>query len=430
MQLSSANARLAASSRARRWRTDTSASPNFTCAFFFASAVPFFISEVVEAESEVSTTTTVFVEGGGPLNTTVVTPSVAASVDLAEPVTVSASWEADVVSGASVAVVDTPAPAVDVISSATQYSDFRQVVSGGLTLRSSNASITAGYSYGWENDYRSHSIQLSAQADLFERNTNLELSYGRGFDSVCNLRSVGPQDPVERGRLPNADGCFDDGSSNRVSESLSLQTVQGAWTQAWTPIFTTQLTLTAQILNGFQANPYRGVWLGRTSAQEFHPENRARFAAGLGARLWFEPTEGAFRAFVRVYRDTWGIESLTGELGYSQSLGEDLRVGVRGRYYNQTAAGFYSDDYGSFLRGQYFTGDRELSPFSSFTAGGRITYIVPPDDSGDVLGFLSDLQIAGKVDFVIADFRDFRYGQVKVPNNSALAATLHLNATF
>lgn len=382
------------------------------------------------AESGVTTTNTVFIEGGGSLNTTVFTPSVNASVDVADPVTISAGWEADVVSGASVAVVDAPVADVDAISSATKYSDFRQVARGAVTVRGSHTSITAGYGYGFENDYRSHTIELRARAELFERNTALELSYARGFDSVCNLRTPRAQDPVERGRMPNADGCFDDSAPNRQSESLSLHTFQGAWTQAWTPTFTTQFTVTAQVLNGFQANPYRGVWLGRSSAQEFHPENRARFAAGIGGRLWFEPTSGVFNGFVRVYRDTWGIESITGELGYTQHIGEDLRVSARGRYYNQTGAGFYSDDYASFLRGQYFTGDRELSPFSTLTAGGRVSYLVPPGESGQVLGFLSGLELAAKADFIVSDFRDFRYGQVSVPNNTALAATLHLDASF
>ena len=381
------------------------------------------------AETGASTTTTLFAESGGDLNTTVITPSVNASVDIGEPVTVQAGWEADIVSGASVAVVDAPGD-VDAITSATSYNDLRQTVGGSVTLRGDTTSLTAGYGYGFENDYRSHGLSLAARAELFERTMALEVSYARGFDQVCNLRQPRAQEAVDRGRLPNSEGCFDDGAEDRESLSLSLQTFQGAWTQAWSPVITTQVTLTAQVLNGYQGNPYRGVWLGRTSAQENHPENRARYAAGLGLRWWLEPINGAVRLFARAYRDTWDVQSFTGELAYTQMLGDALRVQGRGRYYVQGGAAFYSDDYTRFPRGQYFTGDRELSPFSSFTVGGRITYGLPPDDDGEVLGFLSSFDLALKADYVRYDFGDFRYGRVQVPNNNAFVATLSIEALF
>ena len=79
------------------------------------------------------------------------------------------------------------------------------------------------------------------------------------------------------------------------------------------PILSTQLTATALLLDGFQANPYRAVRIGRAAAQEYHPENRARYAAGLAGRLWIAPLSGAVQPALRVYRDTW-----------------DIRVGQRG----------------------------------------------------------------------------------------------------
>ncbi len=381
------------------------------------------------AQSSVSSTTTIFYEDGGPLNNLIVTPTVSARADI-EPVVITAGWEADVVSGASVAVVDAPSAEVDAITSATMYDDFRQNVGGGVTLRGDTTSITAGYSYGFESDYRSHGFSLAARAELFERTTAFELSYARGFDTVCNLRQPRAQEAVDRQRLPNSEGCFDDQREDRESLELSIQTFQGAWTQAWTPTITTQLIATGQVLNGYQGNPYRAVWLGRASAQENHPENRSRYALGLGLRWWLEPIDGAVRLFARGYRDTWDIQSVTAELAYTQLLGDDLRLLFRGRYYNQTGAAFFSDDYPRFPKGQYFTGDRELSPFASYTVGGRITFSVPPDDEGDVLGFLSSLDLIGRFDYLYYDFREFRYGRAAVPNNFAIVATMSIEALF
>jgi hypothetical protein len=383
------------------------------------------------ADSGMTVAATYFHESGGPLSMNVVTPAVNLGVDLDDDVTLAAEYEADIVSGASVAVVDAPAASVDAITSATKLTDTRHTGGGSLQVRGEQTSMTLRYRYGTESDYRSHGLGVSGRAEMFERNTAFELSYARGFDRVCNVSQPRAQEAVDRRRLDASDGCFaDDDDQPRISERLSIQTVQGTWTQAWAPILTTQVTLTAQLLSGQQGNPYRAVWLGRTSAQEHHPHERTRYAAGLGARLWIRPLSGALQLEGRVYRDTWGIESVTGEAGYEQSVGEGLRLRVRGRYYTQTGAVFFSDDYALRPAGQYFTGDRELSPMQSVTLGGRITWSVPADEEGDVLGFLTQLDLVAKADYIMHTFDEFHYGRADVPNTDALLVTLALESVF
>jgi hypothetical protein len=102
---------------------------------------------------------------------------------------------------------------------------------------------------------------------------------------------------------------------------------------------------------------------------------------------------------------------------------------VRGRYYLQRGAIFYSDDYAFDPAGQYFTGDRELSPMSSWIVGGRAEWSVPPDEEGHV-GFLDFLRLVGKVDYLLFDFDDYHYGRASVPNRTAFLATLGLEAGF
>jgi hypothetical protein len=383
-------------------------------------------------------TSTFFREGGGELEMTVITPAANLWFDAGEHATFRLGWEADVVTGASVAVVDAPASEPDVVTSATRLTDFRNTVHAGGTLRSDWASLDYGYQYGLEADYRSHSFFLTGRAELYERNTTLELSYARAWDGVCNLYQPRAQEAVERRRLPNADRCFGSSIDNamladderRVTDDLEIHTFQGGWTQAWAPVFATQLTLTAQVLNGFQGNPYRAVWLGTAAAQENHPENRARYSGGLGARLWLRPLSGAIQAFARLYRDTWDVESVTTELGYEQFLADMFRIRVRGRYYSQSAAAFFSDDYVRFPRGQYFTGDRELATMRSWMIGGRFQWTVPPNDEGEVLGFLTSLDLVAKFDFTRFTFPDFHYGQADVPNRKALIGTLSVEAVF
>ena len=188
------------------------------------------------AQVRVDTTTTVFKESSpGELEMLVVTPSLDIAGDAGEHLTLRAGWEADIVTGASVAIVDDPSGDVDAISSATRLDDLRNTAGGGFTLKSDYASLTAGYSYGHESDYRSHGFSIAGRAEMFERNTAFQISYGRGFDRVCNLDQPRAQEAVDRSRLPSSDGCF--GGEDRISEDLSIQTFQGSWTQAWAPVF-------------------------------------------------------------------------------------------------------------------------------------------------------------------------------------------------
>ena len=407
-----------------RLRLDKATVAMLFAAMFLVAVWP---ARPAAADSGLGTTTTLFHESGGPLDMTVIVPSAALAVDLGDDVTVRGNWEADVVSGASVAVVDGGGD-VDVVTGATMLDDVRHTVGGDLQMRGEYTSLTLGYAYGLESDYRSHGISIAARAEMFERNTAFALSYGRGFDQVCNLAQPRAQEPVDRQRLPNSDGCFV--ADDREASDLSLQTLQGSWTQNWTPILTTQATVTAQLQSGYQGNPYRAVWLGSAAAQEHHPANRARYAGGLGVRLWIKPLEGALQLFGRAYRDTWDVRSITAEIAYEQTLLERLRIRGRARYYTQTAAAFFSDDYAFQPRGQYFTGDRELSSMRSFIFGGRIEWAVPGDEDGDVLGFLASLSLVGKFDWLLNQFEGFHYGQAAVPNTDAIMATIGLEAVF
>lgn len=382
------------------------------------------------AQSSVSAGSSVVYEPGSAVNMLVLVPEVDAEVELGEALAVNATWTADVVSGASVAVVDQPAETIDALSSAS-VTDTRHVLGGALTLRDEQSTLSAGYRYGFERDYRSHGIDVTARTELAERNTAFELAYARGFDAVCDAPEA--SDPVLKARLPDSKGCFGgsgDGDDERTERDLAVHTLQGGVTQNLTQWLVLQGTLSAQLLDGFQSNPYRAVRIGRIAAQEHHPGNRARYAVGIAARVWVEPLSGALQPELRAYRDTWGVRSLTAELGYEQRLVPGLRMRGHARYYLQSGADFYSDDYVLAPRGQYFTGDRELSPMRSLMLGGALRWSSPPADDGRVLGFLDQLTLVLEADVLRSSFPDFHYDRVDVPNELALLGTLALELVF
>lgn len=367
-----------------------------------------------------------FHERGGPLHMTVLMPSAQTSVDLSETLGLHVAWTADVVSGASVAVVDAPAADVDAIASAS-LTDTRHAFSGGLQLRDGMASLDVGYTHAFENDYLSNAFDVTAATDLFDRDTTLSISYARGFDEICDV--AGTFDPVMKPRLDSSKGCVSNANA-RADRDLSLHTLQASWTQAWTPVLSTQVGASAHVQHGFQSNPYRAVLIGKTAAQEHHPHDRARYAASAGLRLWIVPLASTASGLFRAYRDTWGITSLTGELAYEQSVAAGLRLRARGRYYTQTAAAFYSDDYVLAPRGQYFTGDRELSPMRNLVLGGHILWDVPANADGEILGFLAGLALTLKADMLRTYFDHFHYDRAPVPNTLALIGSFELQAMF
>lgn len=379
-----------------------------------------------QADAKVSAGSSLFHESGGPLRMTVLMPAASADVGLGDSLSLHAGWSADIVSGASVAVVDAPAASVDAISGASVH-DTRHVFNGGLTLRDDSSSVSVSYAHAFENDYRSESFAVNAHTELFDHNTSLEIAYARSFDRVCDV--AGSFDPVLKPRLSSSDACFTD-DKTVTARPLAVHTFSAGVTQALTPKLTTQLSLLAQVLHGFQSNPYRAIRIGKTAAQEYLPSDRARYALVAGARYWIAPLSAAASVEARAYRDTWGITSLSGELAYDQRLFGEVRLRARGRYYTQGGATFYSDDYIFSPRGRYFTGDRELSAMRSVLFGLSVRWNAPSDAQGNVLGVLSSFELILKGDVLKSFFDDFHYDRAEVPNTLAQVLSLELRAGF
>jgi hypothetical protein len=358
----------------------------------------------------------------------VLTPSAELAAKPWDGVSLRAGWSADVVSGASIKIRNAVRGAdPDAVSSAS-VRDFRQATSGGFSFSRKLSTLSANYSYGWENDYRSHAIDLLAKTELLQRSMELSLAYARNWDSVCD-RLQSEQDPTRRRGLETSNGCFRDGP-NVTTRPISIDAIQAGWTQLWTPTLATQLTGSIQISRGFLSNPYREVNLGVNSpAQEYVPEVRSRLAVGARANWYLKPLKTAFRIGSRLYRDTWDIRALSvdGEIERYVLL-EALRVRLRGRWYTQGRAAFYSDDYLVEPRGQYFTGDRELSTMRSLLAGGRISY-GPIAGDARFLGLLEKVEISLGVDGIWFDYDDFTINGVPLAK-TAVVGSVGLSLLF
>lgn len=408
-------------------------------AFAFAALVGVAVPRLASAQAvTVDTTHALYHESPTRTNMTVYVPSVDAQANPAEWLSVRAGWTADVVSGATVSTKAGPAfaatnPGADVVSTAS-VRDFRNVGRGGLTLRRGDVAVTGGYTYGTENDYRTHSFNVGVRTDAYDHNTQFELSYARNFDSVCDRVQAAGDLPTRYRALESSTGCFTS-DPLRTTRSLDIDGFQASWSQSWTPVLATQLTSTTQILNGFQSNPYRNVILGEgVRSQEYMPQNRARQALTLRLNWYVRPLRAALRFAVRGYVDTWDVKSGTAELEFEKYLTEALRVQARGRVYRQTGALFWSDDYAGGdpplgPKGQYWTGDRELSPFWSGLVGLRTVYSVAPP-KGSVLGVFSGLRFSAAADVLQFDYLEYTLGGVPIANARAYILSLSAGASF
>jgi hypothetical protein len=317
------------------------------------------------------------------------------------PLGIQAGYELDIVSGATTRVYR-PADLPDAVSGAT-FSDLRQAAKGGLSFETASVGLTAGYSYGWESDYRSHTLSVSARGDFLERNFTLGLAYTRNFDQVCDQANTFAPSVIDLRPLGTSEGCFQSDHTELTTRRLSIDTFEPSLSWTATPLLLLQLGGTLQILDGFQSNPYRAVRLGPEGRepQERLPQHRQRYALFGRAHQAIVPLRAAARAAARLYRDTWDVTAASADLEWLQYFGPSLMAGVRGRYHRQSGAAFFrtASDYRRLgPAGEYWTGDRELSPLTNFLAGGKVAFVKqPPPESRSWLG---ELEINARVDFL------------------------------
>ena len=378
----------------------------------------------------------VYLEPSKTSKLTVINPSIGLTGHIAGVVDVQASYEADIVSGATESIKGGRLARVDIVSSATKFDDTRHVASGGVTINRESTQLGLGYSYGTESDYRSHAISVSAGTTFFQKNTELLLSYARGFDQVCTTNYGEADAPSLRQPLDASTGCFTD-ADNRATRDVDLDNFQAGWTQAWTPVVASQVVLSAGLQHGFLENPYRAVIIAPSGDQalEHHPDNRARAALALRGRLYVRAIETAFSAGARFYRDTWDVFGQNYELAAERYLFEGLRVQLRGRYYTQTAALFYSDDYTGGEptdgpNGQYWTGDRELSPLSNLQYGGRVVFAKRGASGARLLGIFLGFSASASLDVINTSLDHFTWGGQDPDDTFGLLGSLGIQSEF
>lgn len=294
-------------------------------------------------------------DGGG---ITVSGPSVLVRKNIGKAVSVSANYYVDVVSSAS----------IDVLASASRYSEEREQKSLGVDYMFDRTSFSLGYTTSDENDYHAKTYNLGVSQSFFGDLTTLNFGFTFGQDVVGrNIKGV--PDP-----------------------SFMLDKEQRRYSLNLSQILTKNLIAELSIESGTEAcigmkdgetclnNPYRsysyeeqGV---RKNAAEKYPLTHNSDALGLRA-IYHLPFSAAVRADVRRYVDSWGVTASNAELRYIHDFKKDWLVELKYRVYSQTEADFYSDLFPYKDAQDFMARDKELSAFSSNTIGLGVTYKLP-----------------------------------------------------
>ncbi|GGY87838.1 hypothetical protein GCM10011613_36070 [Cellvibrio zantedeschiae] len=331
-------------------------------------------------------------DGGG---IQVTGPSILVRKNIGKSVSVSANYYVDMVSSAS----------IDVLASASRYSEERKQKSVSVDYMFDRTNFSLGYTTSDENDYQAKTYNLGVTQSFFGDLTTLNFGFSFGQDVVGrNLKGV-----------PDPDFHLDK-EQRRYSLNLSQ-------------ILTKNLIAEISLESGSEAcinmaegetclnNPYRsysylqnGV---RALALEKYPLTHNSDAGSLRA-IYHLPYSASVRADVRRYTDSWGITATNAEVRYIHDFKKDLLVEVKYRVYSQTEAEFYSDLFPYKDAQNFMARDKELSPFSSKTIGLGLTYkfpwTIPGVDKSTANLFWDHM----KIDY--EDFRDYaNFGGTKAP---------------
>jgi opacity protein-like surface antigen len=304
-------------------------------------------------------------------------PSVLVRKAYKETVSMWANYYVDMITSAS----------IDVLATASEYDEERKEKSIGVDYLHGKTFMGLSYTNSEESDYSANSVRFGISQDFFGDLSTLGISYSRGWDEVRR----------------NGD------------ESFAAQTDRQGYRIDFSQILTKNLILgmnyeavtdEGDSLN----NPYRQVrYLDSNAARgysyesEIYPRTKTSSAFAMRA-MYYLPYRAALKAEGRIYSDTWGTDAWNAELAYTHPLPKGLTMEVKYRYYQQTAADFYSDLFPRQQAQNFMARDKELASYSTHTIGAGVTYEFPVG----WMPFFKKGEINLFVDYLLFQYDDFR----------------------
>jgi len=311
-------------------------------------------------------------DGGG---VTIDGPSILVRKKVGKSISFVANYYVDMISSAS----------IDVVTTASPYTEERQQKSIGMDYLRGNTTMSISVTNSEESDFTSDSYSFSVSQGMFGDLTTLTLAYSLGKDEV--RRS--DDDTFVR----EADRQF---YSVGLKQIMTRNLIMGMNVE----------TITDE---GFLNNPYRTVRyvdssnpIGYSYEAELYPNTRTSTAIGIKARYYL-PYRAAIQGEYRFFTDTWGILSHTGAISYTHPWGAWTFTG-KYRHYTQGQADFYSDLFPRSEATNFRGRDKELSKFVSQNFRLQASYAFLQDG----WGFVDKGTVNLIYDQLLIDYDNFR----------------------
>lgn len=277
---------------------------------------------------------------------------------------------------------------IDVITTASPYTEERKQWSLGMDYLRGNTTMSANYTVSEESDFDGETVSFSVSQDMFGDLTTLTLSYALGDDLVRRSDDETFEQPLDR-QIYGV-GVTQILTKNLIS-SLNIETITE---------------------EGYLNNPYRSVRyfdagsaLGYSFEPELYPNTRTSNAVGIRMR-YFLPYRAAVEGEYRFFTDTWDVEGHTASLSYIHPW-KDFTFTGKLRYHDQTGAHFYRDIFSRSQATNFRGRDKELSPLTSYTFKLQAAYEFLSDDGRDTWGFIKRAKVTASLNMLSVDYHDF-----------------------
>ncbi len=277
---------------------------------------------------------------------------------------------------------------IDVLTSASPYSEQRDENSIGIDFLNNKSIIGVSVTKSEESDFDASTLSLSFSQDMFGDLTNVTMGFSRGDNTV--------------GR--NSDPDF--------SEQADTRSYRLGISQILTKNFIMSFSLEGITDEGFLNNPYRSVRYLDTGTpapgdfvfqSEVYPRTRTSTAFAVRGR-YFLQHRAALHGGFRAYSDSWGIEANTFEAGYTWPKENKWIFEISLRYYDQQKADFFSDLFPYENAQNFLARDKELSTFNSTTVGGGFSYEL----NNNGWSWIKRGSLNFYLDHIMFDYDDFR----------------------
>jgi hypothetical protein len=269
---------------------------------------------------------------------------------------------------------------VDIVSSASaHWKELRHVGAGNIHYKPHDFGVDVGGGLSREPDYLAIGVGGTLSWDLFDKNLTALVGYSYGDETA--------------GRSGTPFSVF--------SRRLLKTGVRAGATVIVDPATTFEMVAEAVFERGDQAKPYRFVPLFETGAgarltpgATVDEVNTARLSSrpaerlpltrdrlSLTGRLAHRFAGSALHLEERLYTDDWGLKASTTDLRQVFDFGRGVFLWPHLRAHLQAPVEFWQRVYeaavapdGSIGVPALRTGDRELGPLRSFTAGGGLRF--------------------------------------------------------